>query len=308
LTKAKETAMTKTGETSIIRSKLAQTEKEHARHVTALQQNQADATAKYTRELQDIRQEKERVLSEVKFLKQEVEMDAIRLKPSTRAVKTSGQDFGPQGMPIRRSRSSSSPFSTPKKAKSMAFRDGFDDEEITYVSPTKKSADRRKGSLPQLVDQRKRKRGPESPSGPLQLSRNFSEGDVDDREAYYAAKLSETQDASTASGKIEVSKHFFNYAKAYSLLEFVQAILNHKISNNSARTLEELACYRLPSRPSQTLAGKILDIVSVLQSKDIALFSSGFCEELIKLWQVCLEEKYVCIVIWKLFPLLTMLV
>ena len=205
LTKAKETAMTKTGETSIIRSKLAQAEKEHARHVTALQQNQADATAKYARELQDVKQEKERVLSEVKFLKQEVEMDSLRLKPPTRSVKSGALDAGPPSMPIRRSRSSTSPFSTPKKAKSMAFRDGFDDEEITYVSPTKKSADRRKGSLPQLADQRKRKRAPESPSGLLQLSRNFSEGDVDSREASYVAKLSGTQDSTTASNKIEVS-------------------------------------------------------------------------------------------------------
>jgi len=57
----------------------------------------------------------------------------------------------------------------PRKKKLLAHRDGFDDDEIDFLSPTKNSPSKlRRTSTPSKAGKRKRK-VPDSPAGPLEV-------------------------------------------------------------------------------------------------------------------------------------------
>ena len=58
---------------------------------------------------------------------------------------------------------------TPRKKRLLALRDGFDDDEIEFLSPSKISPNKlRKTSTPTKPGKRKRK-VPDSPAGPLEV-------------------------------------------------------------------------------------------------------------------------------------------
>ena len=77
---------------------------------------------------------------------------------------------------LAKTTANASPVTTPKKHKPLPFRDGFDDDEIMVVSPTKAAPKARRGT-PKLGDKRKRKVAEDSPGQPLQLSQS-KENDI----------------------------------------------------------------------------------------------------------------------------------
>ena len=153
---ANEQVQLKTGEISIIRSNQAKATREHERKLEEFRQQQLTEIAQHKLEIEQAKREKEKLVTHNQFLDQEVNDQTRQLKQVQRQAKAKVSKKLPED-------------STPTKAKDLPFRDGFDDEEITIVSPSK-SGGRAKGATPRAGAKRKRHVMGDSPSQPLELS------------------------------------------------------------------------------------------------------------------------------------------
>ena len=140
----------KTGEVAIVRSKQEKESKEHERELNAI-----------------------RKISEDRLSKQKKELDAARIAASNAATE---RDFIKQDLAesarvgrLRAGERKDSNF-TPKKKKSLPHRDGFDDDEIELLSPSKLSPSkfRSRVGTPSKSSKRKRK-AVDSPAAALDV-------------------------------------------------------------------------------------------------------------------------------------------
>jgi hypothetical protein len=119
--------------------------------LTILRKQNAEATAKQQRELEAARQSERAAAVERDFLKQDT-AEAVRARRVAQV----------------KEKTTTEPL-TPRKKKLLAHRDGFDDDEIEFLSPSKNSPNKlRKTSTPTKPGKRKRK-VPDSPAGPLEV-------------------------------------------------------------------------------------------------------------------------------------------
>jgi hypothetical protein len=160
----------KAGEVAIVRNKLDQAGREHKRKLASVTKAHAEEEQKRIAEIEALKAERDRLLTEKAF--QQTEMDelarkerAIRKKQEILVQVPKSQEAAMSGtVEVEASRSLTA---TPKK-KSKAFmhRDGFEDEDVTFLSspsrlapksrtPTKSGLKRKRsinGSpLPQLT-------------------------------------------------------------------------------------------------------------------------------------------------------------
>ena len=153
----------KTGEVAIVRSKQEKESKEHERELHAIRKISEDKLSKQKKELDAARITASNAATERDFVKQD-------LAESARVGRLRG---------VERKDSNS----TPKKKKSLPHRDGFDDDEIEVLSPSKLSPSkfRSRGGTPSKSAKRKRKAN-DSPTATLEVQ-------TDDPEAH-ESKLS----------------------------------------------------------------------------------------------------------------------
>lgn len=156
MTAANQQVQLKSGEISIIRSNQAKATREHERKLEELRMQQLTEISKHKVEIELARKEKEKLATHNQFLDQEVNDQTRQLKQVQRQAKA------------KRTQKQAAD-STPTKAKDLPFRDGFDDEEIMFVSPSK-SGGRAKGGTPRAGAKRKRCITGDSPSQTLELS------------------------------------------------------------------------------------------------------------------------------------------
>jgi hypothetical protein len=155
LEEANSDARSKAGEISIIRANQAKAAKEFDRKVTALQQQHADEVGRQRAEIEATRAEKDRIITENKFLARDLTEEGHKVKSMKRNM--------------RSNITNTSPITTPKKTKSAFHRDGFDDDEIITISPSRSFGEKIKATTPgRAASKRKRKTVEDSPS--LQLS------------------------------------------------------------------------------------------------------------------------------------------
>lgn len=160
---ANDLALAKAGEISIVRANQMKTSKEHEKQIAALQKLHADAAAHQKVEIENARAERERIATENRFLKRDLIEETEKAKQLQRVAK------GAVGTTNGRT------VNLPKKGTGTTlayrgnFRDGFDDDEIQAVSPSK-IATRSKAMTPKASAKRKRKAVDDSPGQPLQLS------------------------------------------------------------------------------------------------------------------------------------------
>jgi len=146
---ARAAVMSKTGEIAIVRANHDKTAKEYERRLAVMQQLHAEETSKQRAELDRLRRDRDKVETDNRFLQHDLAQEAERSKGSRRTLAirpSNGTKPAEAAQP--------SPASTPKKDKSLAIRDGFNDDEVIFISPTK-AKDRSKASTPKGV---KRKR------------------------------------------------------------------------------------------------------------------------------------------------------
>ena len=160
---ANEKVLAKTGEISIVRANQAKTSKDFEKQVATLQKLHADEKARQKAEITNARAEGERIATENRFLKQDLTEETGRTRDLQRNTKDK------TGKPLPTSTANEDTVLTPRKAKALPFRDGFDDNEIVMVSPTK-AVGNLKPVTPKAGGKRKRKNVDDSPGQPLQLS------------------------------------------------------------------------------------------------------------------------------------------
>jgi predicted ribosome quality control (RQC) complex YloA/Tae2 family protein len=130
----------KAGEVAIVRSKQEKEAKEHERELNALRKLSEEKLAKQRRELEAVRIAANNAATERDFVKQDL-AESERVRKLNKAADKKDLNI------------------TPKKKKTLPHRDGFDDDEIQILSPSKVSPSkfRERNGTPTKAGKRKRK-------------------------------------------------------------------------------------------------------------------------------------------------------
>ena len=161
---ANSNALSRAGEIAIIRANHAKVIKEYERKSFELQKIHADEAARQRTEIEKARAERERITTEIEFLKRDLTEEAERVRNLTRNAKGGGSK-----LLMSKTAAATDTVTTPKKGSALPYRDGFDDDEIIVVSPSK-AANKAKAVTPKAGAKRKRKPAEDSPAQPLHLS------------------------------------------------------------------------------------------------------------------------------------------
>ena len=156
-------AFSKAGETAIVRANATKIEKDFELRTTALQKLHADEAARQKIEVEKARAELQKLATEKDFLENDLAEGTKQIRNLQRAIKKAG-DKGPETT----ARGKENQPVTPKKNKALAYGDGFDDEEIQPMSPSRLVI-RSKANTPKAGGKRKRKPTEASPVRPLEL-------------------------------------------------------------------------------------------------------------------------------------------
>ncbi|GAB1193188.1 hypothetical protein BDV32DRAFT_129966 [Aspergillus pseudonomiae] len=258
LTAARSMAETKAGEIAIIRSNQAKLTENYERQVAALRKAMAEEVARHKEEVEAARAEGKMLATENAFLKQDLAEESMRI--SNLKAKGRVEEKPAPG--------------TPKKHKALPFRDGFDDDEILAVSPSKST--RYKRMSPTVGGKRKRRLSEDSPI-PLQLSPQpepmhieTAVGDMSDD------ALDETIPNRTAHVD-DLNSHL------------VKRLLNHRTFPNEDNDIEVMARLTFPSEPQRTLSSILLEEVA---NMDIGSYLLEYAGAIISLWSRALREKF----------------
>lgn len=123
-----------------------------------------DEAARQKIEVEKARAELQKIATEKDFLENDLAEGTKQIRNLQRAIKKGGNTgaeskaAGKENQPV-----------TPKKNKALAYADGFDDEEVQPMSPSKLVI-RSKASTPKAGAKRKRKPTEASPVKPLELT------------------------------------------------------------------------------------------------------------------------------------------
>ena len=161
---AKDDAYSKAGEVAIVRANALKVEKDFENRTMVLQKLHADEAARQKMEVEKARAELQKTATEKDFLENDLAEGTKQIRNLKIAVKKGGdrdsetKTKGKENQPV-----------TPKKNKALAYADGFDDEEIQPMSPSRLVI-RSKANTPKAGAKRKRKCTETSPVIPLELT------------------------------------------------------------------------------------------------------------------------------------------
>ena len=260
----------KAGEASIVRANQARALKDHERQLNELQRQYADVAAKQRAEIEHTRVEIEKLLTEKKYLQHDLLEESERVKQVQRTAKTSvAGNAASKNKGI---------VTTPKHSRTLPIGDGFDDDEIMVVSPSKRAGKSKPGT-PKPAVKKKRKLAEESPSQSLQLIQ--PQDDV-------------LPDAPAPLNVPSPKKRTFNGPDAR--FEFTQKFLNHRSGANEKRSIEALADFAFPSESAGNegkLSTLLLDKLSLLGTvQDAETFPASVGSIVVTLWSRCISDKY----------------
>ncbi|PYH42638.1 putative DNA repair protein Rad26 [Aspergillus saccharolyticus JOP 1030-1] len=258
LTAARSIAETKTGEIAIIRANQAKVTQDYDRQLAALRKAMAEQAARHMEEVEAARAEGKMLATENAFLKQDLAEEAMRSHQLKAKAQT--EDKAP---PV-----------TPKKSRILPFRDGFDDDEILAISPTKSA--RSKRATPTGPGKRKRKLSQDSPT-PLQLSPQ-AELPPDDPPP---EQLSD-------DAMIDVPEPFVPETRSFDA-SIVKRILNHSTIPDGRPDIEVMAGLAFPSDPQQMISTLLMGEMAKL---DFGNYMVEYGRAIISLWGRALSEKY----------------
>lgn len=200
--------LSKAGEISIVRANHDKASKEYERRLTVMQQLHSEEVTKQKAELDRTKRDKDKVETDNRFLQHDLAQEAEKAKSMKRSL---AMRPGTASRPVQDIKDTT-PKSTPKNDKMVAtFRDGFDDDEVQVVSPTK-AKEKTKVTTPKRA---KRKRTavlePDNGSGmPLPLVMDDSPMRPVEQEVITPPRPSsslQAQNADASTKKFEVS-HF----------------------------------------------------------------------------------------------------
>lgn len=148
-----QTLNAKAGEVAIVRSKQEKEAKEHERELNSLRKLNEERLAKQRKELEAARIAANNAATERDFVKQDLaESERVRRLNRT----TERKDLT----------------TTPKKKKTLPHRDGFDDDEIEIISPSKLSPSKFRSRNATPSKGKRKRKSVESPTPGLDLVQN----------------------------------------------------------------------------------------------------------------------------------------
>lgn len=155
-------ALSKAGEISIVRANHDKAIKEYERRLAVTQRAHADEIARQRVELEMSNKDKEKIETSNRFLEHELKQKEERTRHVQKSQKHES-GYSSKAM------TTASPVGTPRKQRTLAVGDGFDDGEIVMLSPSKLRP-RSKPSTPKAASKRKRAVTEDSPAQPLELN------------------------------------------------------------------------------------------------------------------------------------------
>lgn len=256
LAEAKMLAETKSGEIAIIRSKQARMAEEYDRQLSSLRNSMADEANKHKEEVETAMSEGKMLATENIFLQQDLAEEAHQL----RNFKSKQRD-DPKDAPT-----------TPRKSRALPFRDGFDDDEIAVVSPSK-SAARAKRSTPTVPGKRKRRASQDSPA-PLQLSP--------------ARELLGDNASPDISGP-SFDEERPSYGTSRNDHQILKRLMNHRMILGQETDIEALANIAFPSDPERPISTLLLDELAKL---DMGSYVVEYMSIVGPLWHRAIAERF----------------
>lgn len=252
LAEARMQVETKAGEISIIRRKQTTMTQDYDRQITALRKSMADEMAKHKQEVEAAMSEGKVLATENVFLQQDLVDEAYQL----RNYKS-------------RHREVEAPV-TPRKSRVLPFRDGFDDDEIAMVSPSK-SAARSKRATPTVPGKRKRQSSQDGPA-PLQLSP-------------VGVELIMT-DATDPPAEVDVKR---KSAEASRNQRFMMRLLSHRTHPNQETDFEAMAKLAFPSESHRPMSSIVMEVMARVDPSSYVL---EYTQAIASLWQRAINEKF----------------
>ena len=216
----------------------------------------ADAVEKHKEEVEAMRAQQKTLTTENAFLKQDLQEEFMRI--NSLKVKSKPEEKMP---PV-----------TPRKSKALPFRDGFDDDEMIAVSPSKSTRSRRMGSM--VPEKRKRGLSQDSQT-PLQLSPQ-AERMVETEPMADEMMMDIGDDKSPAKGE---------EGNAIS----IKRIMNHRAFPNPEPDIEVMAKLAFPSEPQRMLSSIVLEGIADCDSGN---YMMDYALTIVSLWSRALSEKF----------------
>lgn len=267
LQSANDSAYSKAGEIAIVRANATKVEKEYEARTKALQKLHADEAARQKMEVEKARANLQKIATEKDFLENDLAEGTKQIKNLQKAIKKGDRHTGKENQ-----------LATPKKTKSLPLRDGFDDDEVLPMSPSKLAL-RSKAGTPKAGAKRKRKAPKDSPIKPLELAQpeqTTSFEEVDKGQGHAAPSV-----ASQVPSRLD------------QRFQLTQRLLNHRFTPDEPRIFERLATFSFPSQPDKPLSTVFLDGTSTLTHKpDTENFPSAIGLIIISIWSRCMDESF----------------
>lgn len=257
---ARNAARAKQGEIAIVRANQEKATKEYERRIAVMQKLHADEAAKQKAELEAGRKERAKMETDNRFLQHDLAQEAERAKRLTGPGKARVAVNGNGNV-------------TPRKAKRTALGDGFEDDEVRLVSPSKsKEKDKSREQTPKVGAKRKRP----AQDSPIPV-----------------AALSFTQPFREESGEsLPTSFEGLAVAKEDDRYAFMQRMLNHHPYEGHERTVEALTKHAFPSKTERSISSLLMDGVTSLVMDKEEYLPIKLSRVVLKLWSRCLEEKH----------------
>jgi hypothetical protein len=263
LVAAQDDALKKTGEAAILRANLTRQAQDYERQLSILRAQLADERVRNQGAQQAAIQDRSKLETENLFLRDELRDEAQRMK--SLRLKKKAEDKNP---PL-----------TPRKQRTLPYRDGFDDDEIGVLSPTRSSGGRSKRGTPTVSGKRKRKASLDDPIPMASLQLSPANASVLEEARIPAAEAERVPTGKVQSPSIEEQW----------TVSYMKQILNHRTAPNTDRDLEVLAQVAFPSDPKRKISSIILEETAESGSNDYAVV---YARTILSLWSRALKEKF----------------
>ena len=270
---ANERASLRDGEISIVRANAAKMQAEYNRDKEAERQYLEVEANKAKDQLAMVKRELEEMTTNNQFLQRDVVNGAQEMR-RLRASKASDKSIYTKGLQGKTGAT------TPRKHRS-SLGDGFNDDEIQPLSPSRLVYREKSVGTPKVGSKRKRKATQDSPTKQsLQLDQQ-PQGDSFDESDTIPLAVDEPEPAPLPTGSQDRN------------LVFVQKFLDHRFPGSEQRTIEVLANYAFPSNPGKPFSTMLLDKLSPIHIRpDTENIPATVALEVVSLWAHSIQEKY----------------
>jgi hypothetical protein len=298
LERIRKAELAKSGEVAIVRNNLEKSNREHERIVASLQNLQAEERQKYDSEIDAMKKEMERIKTDHAFLTKEVEDIAKQnrgLKSDLKSQKQQHEVSTGMARPYDIISGSTGTFQrppTPKRmGKSYAHRDGFDDDEVVLISPSRRG----KSKTPTRAGTKRKRSVNGSPSMQLPLSQSGNIPVTAERVPIVDDRILEKLFQQDDRLEVKLCRFFWLLGgKLTQYNKFFEALMTHRHLLAQERAINLLSKFAFPSTPQATLSAWFVDKITSLRAvAPHKGFPAGISRLLLDLWFRCLKEEFV---------------